>query len=331
MPRYSQEYFAEIERTLPPSAEVVALVTDYCSRTGLHDPDFAHRIGYSHATLRSFLNGCYCAANDALVRKACLDFMSAHPIEPLLNAGGKLYETQNARLIRQHFYNALDNGRAYYFRGAPGTQKSFVVKHLIAELNRSDAAKNGHGRRAYYIYCREASGPRDLMKRIAVASGVRVSSGVDNIIANLRFDFSRRRVLLYFDESQHLTRQCLEVVRELYDEPPHFGILFGGSHQVEEMFDRLDMQQWHSRLRKGERLPGVQEEEARKLIIPGELGDVTRAQADWLVKKSYDVDQVIERSGAVLKAERMKYISARKLFDAIAVIKEAREQKATAK
>ncbi|HZU33158.1 MAG TPA: ATP-binding protein [Candidatus Angelobacter sp.] len=330
MPRYSKETLAQAEQSLPSSDAVRAIVDDYRSKTGLSPADFAHRIGYSYASVRTFIEDRYTdiAKSDIMLRSAIMQFVTTHPVTPSVMAQGKMYETQNVKLIRQHFYSALDHGRAYYFQGAPGTQKTFVIKHLIAELNRNDAANNGHGRRAYYVYCREASGPRDLLRRIAFACGVR-AAGIDATISNLRFEFARRRALLYLDETQHISRTCLEVVRELYDEPPHFGLLFGGSHQVEEMFARMDMQQWHSRLRKGERLPGIQEDEARNLIIPGELGKVSKAQEDWLVKQSYDIDQVIERKGVSFKAERVQYISARKLFDAIAVIKEEREKKAS--
>ena len=53
---------------------------------------------------------------------------------------------ENARLLRRYFYEALDHGRAYYLYGAPGTQKTYILQHLIAELNRSEIAKNGEGR-----------------------------------------------------------------------------------------------------------------------------------------------------------------------------------------
>jgi hypothetical protein len=44
---------------------------------------------------------------------------------------------------------------------------------------------------------------------------------VDRILRNLRFDLSQRKVLLVFDEAQHLSIECLETLRELLDQPPH--------------------------------------------------------------------------------------------------------------
>jgi hypothetical protein len=39
---------------------------------------------------------------------------------------------------------------------------------------------------------------------------------VDRILRNLRFDLSQRKVLLVFDEAQHLSIECLETIRESF-------------------------------------------------------------------------------------------------------------------
>jgi hypothetical protein len=38
---------------------------------------------------------------------------------------------------------------------------------------------------------------------------------------------------LTFDEAQHLSIECLETIRELLDQPPHCGLLFAGTHELE--------------------------------------------------------------------------------------------------
>src|ERR1019366_1623103 len=57
-----------------------------------------------------------------------------------------------------------DRGSGYHFtilsRHQPAvlkvaTHPTYVLQHLIAELNRSEIAKNGEGRRAYYVYVRQ--------------------------------------------------------------------------------------------------------------------------------------------------------------------------------
>ncbi|MGA3318950.1 MAG: ATP-binding protein [Candidatus Korobacteraceae bacterium] len=65
------------------------------------------------------------------------------------------------------------------------------------------------------------------------------------VLRNLRFDLSQRKVLLVFDEAQHLSIECLETLRELLDQPPHCGLLFAGTHELEEIFTRqaLELEQ----------------------------------------------------------------------------------------
>jgi len=48
----------------------------------------------------------------------------------------------------------------------------------------------------------------------------------------VRFDFNDRKVLLVFDEAQHLSIDCLETIRELLDQPPHCGLLFAGARPM---------------------------------------------------------------------------------------------------
>src|SRR5215471_11285757 len=140
--------------TLPEAAEARLQLQDYLARTGMAPPDFARRINYSRETVYQFLNGHYSriSSNDGLIRAAIRDFIATHPIATSVVSSGKLHETENVRLLRKYFYEALEHRRAYYVYGAPGTQKTHVLQHLIAELNRSEIAKNGAGRRAYYVY-----------------------------------------------------------------------------------------------------------------------------------------------------------------------------------
>src|ERR1039457_6748948 len=162
-----------LEASLPESTEVRLELQDYLARTGMRAPDFARRINYARETVYQFLNGHYSriSSNDGLIRTAIRDFIAAHPIAAPAVGSGKLYETENTRLLRRYFYEALDHGRAYYLYGAPGTQKTYVLQHLIAELNRSEIAKNGEGRRAYYVYVRQGIRSLDLMKRVAQSCG----------------------------------------------------------------------------------------------------------------------------------------------------------------
>jgi hypothetical protein len=114
-----------LEASLPESTEVRLELQDYLARTGMAPTDFARRINYARETVYQFLNGHYSriSSNDGLIRTAIRDFIAAHPIATPVVSSGKLYETENARLLRQYFYEALDHGRAYYLYGAPGNPK----------------------------------------------------------------------------------------------------------------------------------------------------------------------------------------------------------------
>jgi type II secretory pathway predicted ATPase ExeA len=309
-----------LARTLPEEREVRCKLEEYMGRTGLQAADMARRINYSTVTLYHFMQGRYdsIAGTSAQIRAAIIDFIAAHPIEPVTSSSGRMYETENVRLIRKCFYEALDGRRAYYFRGAPGSQKTFVLQHLIAELNRDEISKNGHGRRAFYVRARYGITPSQMMKRIAESAGSITAGGVDRILRNLSFDIGSRKVLFVIDEAQALDIPCLETLRELHDMPPHCGLLFAGSHELEAMFNRLDMEQWKSRLRKGAELPGIQESEAAE-VIRGELGDVSAQKISELVKKCYTTDQ--------RKGREVKYISARLLFFALQAIQERQRSK----
>jgi DNA transposition AAA+ family ATPase len=309
-----------LERELPNIKAVRAQLQDYMERTGLQTADMARRINYSTVSLYHFMQGRYdsIAGTSAQIRAAIVDFIAAYPIKPITESDGKLYETENVRLIRETFYQALEGRRAYYFRGAPGSQKSFVLQHLIAELNCAEISKNGHGRRAFYVYCPHRVRPTQLMKEVAIAAGSIPSGDVRRIIRNIRFDLNGRKALFVFDEAQHLDVSCLETVRELLDMPPRCGLLFAGSHEIEKTFNRLDMNQLHDRIRKGRELPGLSEEEAGQ-IIRGELGDVKQPKVDALVKQCYQTD--------MHKGRDVKYISARLLFFALQAIQERKAVK----
>jgi hypothetical protein len=65
--------------------------------------------------------------------------------------------------------------------------------------------------------------------------------------------------------------ECLETLRELLDQPSHCGLLFAGTHELEEIFTRqaLELEQWRSRFHAGQALPGISEEEAADIVHLG--------------------------------------------------------------
>src|SRR5580658_490834 len=91
--------------SLPEANEVRLELQDYLARTGMAPPDFARRINYARETLYFFLNGRYSriSSNDYSIRAAIRDFIATHPIATPVISSGKLYETENARLLRRYF------------------------------------------------------------------------------------------------------------------------------------------------------------------------------------------------------------------------------------
>src|SRR5271157_6060398 len=126
---------------------------DYLDRTGLSPRDFGERIHSSKQAINSFLADRYeeVAGNATLICRAITTFVEAHPIEPPTHSCGELYETANVRAMRHIFQQLLQHPVAYMIYGPPGSQKSFVLEHLVADLNRAELAKNGAGCRAYYL------------------------------------------------------------------------------------------------------------------------------------------------------------------------------------
>lgn len=307
--------------TLPESKAVREELLDYLARTGLERNDFARRINYSSMTLRSFVSGNYqdISGNDSALRFAIREFIRTHPIAADETESGQVYSTENFRLLRKYFYAALDQGRAYYEYGPPGTQKTFIVQHLIADLNQREVAKNGNGRRAVYVYCRAKIRPTDLMKRVAESAGVSTMGNADRILRNFRFDFHGRRVLIVFDEAQHLDQDGLETIRELLDRPPHAGLLFLGSHNLKQIFQQFELEQWRSRLHAGKALPGISDEEARE-IVAKEIGP---GHSEKKIARMIEAARVPD----LRQGKDYTYISARKLFWSVRDIRTALEHK----
>jgi DNA transposition AAA+ family ATPase len=298
--------------------DIRAQLQRYLDRSGLTHGDFARRIGYSTVAIHLFIQGRY-QGNPKHICAASKDFMALHPVaQPPSTATGALYETQNVRAWREIFYECLDRARAAVVYGPPGIQKSFPVENLIAELNASElrdnkTAKGGRRatRSAYYIYCRQGIRPNQLMKRIAEACGSSPLGDADRILRNLRFDFGTRRVLLVFDEAQHLDVNCLETVRELLDRLG-CGLIFSGSHDLFRLFEKtIELEQWNRRLRHAVALPGMTDEDARR-IIACELGEIKAKQIESLIEGAR-VDDI---------RRKQKYISAGRLFSAIQEVQE---------
>lgn len=263
-------------------ARVLPILKDYLARTGLTMSDFAHRINYAPQTLGLFANDQYhhVAGTHRLLCEAIERYIVGNPLGAPQQLMGELYETENVRIIRSTIDKLLKHPVGYVIYGPPGSQKSFTLEHEIARLNSQEAAKNGHGRRAYYVYAMQGMRPTQLIKEIAVACGSSSVGDKCRIQRNLAWDFRGRRVLVAIDEAQNLGANdkdwvaCLEAVRALLDRAPHFSILLAGMHTLISKFNRYSatLGQWNDRIASKKMLPGLSEEEARAIAereMPG--------------------------------------------------------------
>lgn len=272
------------------NAALATRINDYLARTGLAIPDFARRIGYSEVTVRFFLNGRYhnVSRSARSFARAAGEFMDLHPVAPTTVVHGDLYETANVRIISETFEKMLPRPVAYMIYAPPGSQKSFVLEHQVARLNAAELSQT-EGRRAFYVYARQNLRPRDLLRRVSIACGSRTHNDVDPMLNNLRFEYRRNRVLLVVDEAQHLSIECFETLRELLDQPPHFSLLFAGSHDLKRKFDEFSatLEQWNSRIIAKVRLPGLEKPEARS-IIQREIGRLMESRTPMEVTRLQD-------------------------------------------
>jgi type II secretory pathway predicted ATPase ExeA len=305
----------EIDSTVPPSADVRRAVEQYLELTGMTPPEFADAVGCSYNKVKYFLRDEYeqIAGSDAGARRDFHEWMQAHPVAPQTKGPGKLYPTEDYRLLRRYFYLALNRRRAYVVQADPGIGKTFISKHLISELNRREIAGNGTGRRAYFVRAGEMTAVQ-LLKEIAMACGVSSVGDRRRVVRALRRAFAGRPVLIVIDEAQQLSISALEAVRELLDEPPHCGLLVLGSHELERKFtvSAVELEQWNSRIFGFRAMDGLRENEAR-LILSEELPELQGEKIVRSMLKDCTVPHLHMRGA--------HYISARRLFASIEDIK----------
>jgi len=158
-----------------------------------------------------------------------------------------------------------------------------------------------------------------LLAEILISGGMQVRRNyTDSIVRRIRHNFASRRVLLVLDEAQDLSDEGLNTVRTLLDEPPYFGLIFAGTHNLKDRFHMLDNEQLRSRQRKFIELEGLTRDEVKE-ICESETGRTLSAERlDKLVKYCTVPDH---RRG------RREYLSARQLFFAIDSEKHSRGER----
>ena len=306
---------------LPTDAVVRPRLERWLVQTGRTDADVAGMIAkpdgcsYSRAAVNLYRLGRYPGAeneaNTRAIRAALVELLDANPTVMERRQSGETHDTEARRKVHRAFRNALQHAWAYRIDGAPGTQKTHLLLSECAELEAEESGKNGRARRALYVRCRPRMSRRDLLAEISLAAGIFARGEIGQMIRRVRHHFFSRgaRTLLVLDEAQQLDNYGLETLREFMDEPPYFGLLLAGSHDLGHRF--LQLEQWDSRIENTVTLTGPTAEELRK-IWTKEVGPLNEKGFKMLEafcrvrdrRKSKDAPDAF-------------YFSARKLFFAI--------------
>lgn len=264
--------------------EVRELAKAYLCRTGANPADFARRVGYAYGTVWQFLTGKYrrgVQSKEAAISEAILSFLSTAHASGVDEFTGTLWETGAVNMMRGAFQQLVDRPCILMVYAPPGSGKTDIARALMPHF-RSEAVS------MFRIYCRAGITPRFLMGRVAAACGtVGTAVHIERTISNLRYDFTGRRVALYFDEAQHLSVDCLEVVRELYDEL-RWSLCFAGSHQLDRVFSKWagDLEQLERRITGKLTLPAVSVAEAEG-IVRSEIPELSPAKVRKLIEHSH--------------------------------------------
>jgi type II secretory pathway predicted ATPase ExeA len=216
--------------------------------------------------------------------------------------------------MRSVFTQLLERPQIFMVYAPPGSGKTDIARYLISQHNAQRPAEEKTY--IFRVYCRARICPRDLMKRVATACGTEAHTAIDRAIHNLRWDFRGARVVLYFDEAQHLSIDCMEVVRELLDEDPRFSLCFAGSHELDRIFADFAgrLEQLERRISDKITLPPVTADEAAG-ILKSELAGLTLDAA--LIRQQIELATISVRVDR--KAQR--YISIGRLMAAIREIR----------
>jgi DNA transposition AAA+ family ATPase len=290
-------------------ASTIPRLRSFMLRSGLNRTDIAGMLGYHPGTIGRFLDGAY--PNDTIeIRAGVKQLIDLHDCADANRLDRPHYKTKAFNEIRAAAFNALRNGSAYIVDGPPGTEKTESFRRIEHEINHS-----GQGR-AVYVYARVAHTPKAFLSECCAAAGIPNTGDIDPLIRKLRFFLGRGRLLLIVDEAQHLAHDGLEVLRQLLDLPPYFGVVLGGSHDLTQRLQHWQMEQWRSRVRKSIFLTGPTDAECRT-ILRAELGELSDAECAEVIRDCKVNGQRVEMQRGKAVTKTYTYTSARDLFGAI--------------
>lgn len=314
--------------TLPSDEDMQHRIRDFMLRAGMNQVEFAQQIGYGVSSIGIFLGGHYgkthaAESNTLAIRAAAKEYMDLHDVSHQVVLKGRHHETSSFLEARRAALNALARGTAYVIDGPPGTEKTWSLRQIEREIN---DRKLG---RAIYVYARVSHSPLSFLRECCASAGIPSAGTIDMVLRKLRFFLAGGRTLLMIDEGQHLDHEGLEVLRQLLDLPPYFGVLLAGSHDLTQRLSHWQMEQWRSRLRKTLYFTGPSQVEARA-ILRAELGAMSDADCDETISSCRATAQRVENVNGKAVNKSFSYISARDLFGAIERVQECLQKEGAA-
>jgi hypothetical protein len=287
-------------------------------RTGMDLRQIADSAGFAHRSLIQFASGGrYGDGDGELTAVALSQFMDSHPWEPP-DLPGHLYETAATREM-DDLIAYCRKGRWATLYGPAGAQKSFLLEYRATEAARN--AEPG----LVWIPIPGRMTPLAILRHIAKAVAAPYAQSGDGLRQSIIYTVRARRLplVLALDEMDLIEKDIdtLETVRRLGDLlRGKLGMIVAGNEQILSLFSPRKgryFEQWRSRIEQREvRVLGPTRDEARRMLI-GELGAGTPAQIEGTLDDCTVTDPLT----------RKKYINARRMFLAIADVRDRREKR----
>jgi DNA transposition AAA+ family ATPase len=302
---------------------MILRVRTFLLQSGMTTAEFSEAAGMNASSFRVWLSGNYganrlasaesIAQNTLTVRATLKEYLDRFEEQHDDFYSRPHYATRDYSVLRDSILNALEQGVAYLVDGPPGSQKTHAFRRVAHEIN-----ETGLGR-AVYMRVRCEQSPQTFLVECCTRAGLPSRGRIDQLVRKLRYFLSEKRTVLLVDEAQALSKNGLEIVRQLLDEPPYFGVVLGGSHNLSVTLQHWQMEQWRSRLRKTHLLSGPSRDEAETILL-AQLGPMSRVDLQ---------DTIDEATTSTMRdGKTIKYISARALFDAIRSTRAAMDKQA---
>ena len=274
---------------------------EYMELTGMSVPELAELCGASTYALDRFVRAIKSAMVPWPLVESLDAFMKRRPVRTeTREAEGDPWNTNSQRQIRDCFCRAADDRQIVLLYGPPGTQKSWALLRAIHERNRAKQPA------AVFVYAGPGMTMNELLTVIGREVGVPIRTNRRARLRALLIDALRENPLaIVIDEAQHLSVDCLEIVRELADRT-ECGLLLSGSHSLYLGFARADrrlhLEQWISRTAVKVQLSGLTEREIRQIAAP--FGVNERAMVE-LVESCRAQDPFCEQTKTYFSARRL--------------------------